>query len=52
MTFNEYALANEPAIRLSAFFGVFASWPSGKWPHRAAPDSTAAPGAGPPTWAW
>ena len=23
MTFNEYALANEPAIRLSAFFGVF-----------------------------
>ena len=24
MTFNEFALANEPAIRLSAFFGIFA----------------------------
>jgi sterol desaturase/sphingolipid hydroxylase (fatty acid hydroxylase superfamily) len=24
MTFNEFALANEPAIRLTAFFGVFA----------------------------
>ena len=29
MTFNEFALANEPAIRLAAFFGIFAlmaSW--------------------------
>ena len=24
MTFNEFALANEPAIRLTAFFGIFA----------------------------
>jgi hypothetical protein len=24
MTFNEFALANEPAIRLIAFFGIFA----------------------------
>ena len=24
MTFNEFALANEPAIRLAAFFGIFA----------------------------
>jgi sterol desaturase/sphingolipid hydroxylase (fatty acid hydroxylase superfamily) len=24
MTFNEYALANEPTIRLAAFFGIFA----------------------------
>jgi hypothetical protein len=24
MTFNEWALAHEPAVRLAAFFGVFA----------------------------
>ena len=24
MAFNEFALANEPAIRLAAFFGIFA----------------------------
>ena len=24
MTFNEFALANEPVLRLTAFFGIFA----------------------------
>jgi hypothetical protein len=52
MTFNEYTLAHEPAIRLAAFFGIFAlmaAWEVAA-PRRVRLHSR--PCAGPPTWAW